>query len=144
MARALTVDANRNAYVTGLTGYDSYDGFVAKLDASGTLLYGPIFGGSNDDWGSGIAVDGSGNTYITGRTVSTDYPTTGNAYDSQCGDDGQCDFDGSYYYDMILTGITADGQFLFYSTYLGGNNGDAGFDIAVDGSSRVYVTGYTY
>ena len=140
----IAVDANRNAYVTGLTGYDSYDGFVAKLDPNGTLIYGPIFGGSNDDWGSGIAVDGSGNTYITGRTVSTDYPLTNNAYDSQCGDDGQCDYDGSYYYDMILSGITADGQFFFYSTYLGGNNGDAGFDIAVDGSNRVYVTGYTY
>ena len=75
----------RNAYVTGLTtvvipGSEppvfTADAFVAKIYSNGTGL-GFFFrlGGSDDDWGNGIAVDGGGNIYITGETWSVDFPT---------------------------------------------------------------------
>jgi hypothetical protein len=98
--RGIGVDASGNAYVTGQT-YSSdfpttagayqmttsagWTDFVTKLNASGTaLLYSTFFGGNdpNGDWPTGIAVDASGNAYITGATSSPTFPITPGAYDS--------------------------------------------------------------
>jgi hypothetical protein len=95
------VDGSGNAYVTGYTESRNYDVtagafqttngggqdvFVTKLNATGTaLVYSTYIGGSGDDVGYGIAVDGSGNAYVTGRTSSINYPVTPGAFQTTIG-----------------------------------------------------------
>jgi len=145
----IAVDGSGNAYVTGQTGstdYDvttgafqttnegSYDVFVTKLNASGSgLVYSTYIGGSYGDYGSGIAVDGSGNAYVTGRTGSTDYDVTTGAFQTTNGGND----------DVFVTKLNASGSGLVYSTYIGGSNDDGGRAIAVDGSGNAYVVGLT-
>jgi hypothetical protein len=109
------------------------DAFVTRLDAAGAPVYSTYLGGISDDYGRGIAVDGSGNAYVTGETYSTDYPTL-NAV--------QATFGGGFV-DAFVTKLDAAGA-LSYSTFLGGTNTDAGYGIAVDASGNAYVTGSTY
>jgi hypothetical protein len=146
----IAVDGSGNAYVTGYTNstdYDvtsgafqttygggSYDVFVTKLNASGSgLVYSTYIGGSGEDRGYGIAVDGSGNAYVTGKTSSTNYDVTAGAFQTTNG--------GSP--DVFVTKLDASGSGLVYSTYIGGNGGDESWGIAVDGSGNAYVTGRT-
>jgi len=147
----IAVDGNGNAYVTGWTNspdYDVtagayqttngggyYDVFVTKVNASGSgLIYSTYLGGSSYDDGYGIAIDGTGNAYVTGRTNSTNYPVTTGAYQTTNG--------GSI--DVFVTKLKADGTGLMYSTYLGGSGNDEGYAIAIDGSGNAYVTGETW
>ncbi len=146
----IAVDASGNAYVTGFTESTDYDVipgafqttngggadvFVTKLNATGTaLVYSTYIGGSNDDVGRGIAVDASGNAYVTGRTSSTDYDVTAGAFQTTNGG----------YRDVFVTKLNATGTALLYSTYIGGSNDEEGCGIAVDASGNAYVTGYTY
>ncbi len=143
----IAVDGTGNAYVTGFTrstnfptqnplqptfggGYD--DAFVTKLNPDGSaLVYSTFLGGSDSDWGHGIAVDGAGNAYVTGSTISTNFPTRSPL---------QPTFGG----DAFVAKLNPDGSALIYSTYLGGGNYDRGEGIAVDGAGNAYVTGYTY
>jgi hypothetical protein len=148
----IAVDGSGNAYVTGWTkstnydvtagafqttgGGSYYDVFVTKLNASGSsLVYSTYIGGSSDDEVRGIAVDGSGNAYVTGETYSTDYGVTPGAFQTTYGG-------GTL--DVFVTKLNASGSGLVYSTYIGGSNGDMGYDIAVDGSGNAYVTGETW
>jgi hypothetical protein len=148
----IAVDGSGNAYVTGYTespDYDvtpgafqtthrgrSYDIFVTKLDASGSgLVYSTYLGGSDDDWGYGIAIDGSGNAYVTGGTGSPDYDVTPGAFQTTY---------GGGFNDVFVTKLDASGSRLVYSTYLGGSSGDVGSGIALDGSGNAYVTGNTH
>ena len=97
----IAVDGAGQAYITGYTdspdfpaslgpGYDTsfnggeYDAFVVKLNPAGTaLLYATFLGGSSSDFGWGIAVDGAGQAYVTGRTNSADFPASlGPGYDT--------------------------------------------------------------
>jgi len=154
----IAVDSGGNAYITGDAGPVSfpttagafqtapvgYDTFVTKLNATGSaLVYSARFGGNLDDFGRGIAVDGTGNAYITGWTVCRStictFPTV-NAF--------QPNFAGGNN-DAFVTKIDSTGTSLIYSTYLGGGkiiNGteDWGEAIAVDSFGSAYVTGYTY
>jgi hypothetical protein len=149
----IAVDGSGNAYVTGYTystDYDvtagafqttysggvGYDVFVTKLNASGSgLVYSTYIGGSSYDYGYGIAVDGSSNAYVTGRTNSTDYDVTAGAF--------QTTYGGGTYGDVFVTKLNASGSGLVYSTYIGGSDWDEGRGIAIDGSGNAYVTGYT-
>ena len=107
---------------------------MTKLDATGSgLVYSTYLGGSDGDVGLGIAVDGAGSAYVTGDTVSTDFPTTAGA--------AQTTNAGGY--DAFVTKLDATGSGLVYSTYLGGSDGDFGLGIAVDGAGSAYVTGDT-
>jgi hypothetical protein len=110
------------------------DGFVAKLNAAGTALtYSTYLGGSSGDLVTGIALDGSNNAYVTGITISTDFPkTTGAFQTSQAGGD-----------DGFVSAIKADGSALIYSTFLGGSGTDDALGIAVDSAGEAYVTGNT-
>jgi hypothetical protein len=144
-----------NAYVTGRTQSADYpitpgafdttlngfgDAFVTKLNAAGSeLAYSTFLGGTRStDQGSGIAVDGGGNAYVTGFTFNADYPTTDGAFDTT--------FDTTLggFADAFVTKLNASGSELAYSTFLGGGNGDEGIDIAVDDDGGAYVTGQTF
>ena len=147
----IAVDGSGNAYVTGYTDSDeatfpvtvgpdptfngSYDAFVAKVNAAGTgLVYLGYIGGSEDDRGYGIAVDGSGNAYVTGLTGSdeTTFPVTGGS---------DLTFNGGY--DVFVAKVNAAGTALVYLGYIGGSENESGFGIAVDGSGNAYVIGTT-
>ncbi len=150
---AIAVDNAGNAYVTGETDsttaagpfptvgaiQSAYGGggdvFITKINAAGNaLLYSTYLGNTGTDRSTGIAVDGSGNAYITGQTNGT-FPTA-NAFQSLNG--------GSI--DAFVTKINAAGSALVYSTYLGGTgseNSVEGGAIAVDGEGNAYVGGST-
>ena len=149
--QSIAVDGSGNAYVTGFTRstnfptsnpYQStyqggvWDVFVSKLSSSGnSLIYSTYLGGGDSDAGYGIAVDGSGNAYVTGITPSSNFPTQ-NAYQATLGGGGDND--------AFVTKLSSSGNSLIYSTYLGGSGGDFGIGgIAVDGSGNAYVAGYT-
>ena len=139
----IAVDAAGNAYVTGKTysadfprtvglahaGQD--DAFVAKVRPDGeSLVYSGLIGGSAYDNGYSIAVDAAGNAYVTGETLSDDFPrTVGLAHA------------GSR--DVFVAKVRPDGAALVYSGLLGGSANDRGFGIAVDTAGNAYVTGYT-
>jgi len=158
----ITVDSSSNAYVTGKThssntstkpfplksalqptfGGGIYDAFVAKLNPTGTaLLYSTYLGGSGDDYGGGIAVDVSGNAYVTGQTDSPSgsgsFPLVGATQATPGGG-----------FDAFVSEINSTGSALVFSTYLGGS-GDENFSfnygaIAVDSTgANIYVTGST-
>jgi hypothetical protein len=90
-------------------------------------------GADSDGGGEGIAVDGTGRTYLTGSTQSADFPTTPGAFDTS--------YKGGIS-DVFVTKLNASGSALAYSTFVGGADYDEGWGIAVrDG--RAYVTGFT-
>ncbi|HKS96923.1 MAG TPA: SBBP repeat-containing protein [Terriglobia bacterium] len=148
VGEGIAVDASGNAYVTGATASLNFptssplqstigggeDAFVAKLNAAGTALtYSTYLGGSGDDFGNAIAIDSSGNAYVTGNTASTNFPTTTGAFQTKYG--------GSA--DAFVAVLNPSGAALVYSSYLGGSGSDFGQGIAVDSSGNAYVTGST-
>jgi hypothetical protein len=159
-AYGVAVDSAGDAYVTGATNsanfptlnafqpnyagglcavapntFPCYDAFVAKLNPAGSaLIYATYLGGTGSDYGYAIALDGSSNAYVTGYTISTNFPTTAGAY--------QRVFGGSY--DAFVAKLNGAGSALVYSTYLGGPGTEIGYDIAVDSLGRALVTGYNY
>ena len=159
-ALGIAVDGFGNAYVTGLTqssdfpvvdqipgacqgscgtGNGADDGFVTKINAAGSaLVYSSYVGGSGSDVGRGIAVDSSGNVYVTGDTFSSDFPTV-NQIPGAC--QGSCGTGNDD--NVFVTKINAAGSALVYSTYIGGSGGAAGAAIAVDSSGNAFVTGFT-
>lgn len=98
------------------------------------LSYSTYLGGTKSNVCQAIAVDRAGNAYVTGGTDSTDFPTQ---------DPLQGAFVGTFS-DVIVTKLNAAGNGLVYSTYLGGDNYDVGYGIAVDGSGSAYVIGVTH
>jgi hypothetical protein len=150
-ANAVATDASGNAYLAGSTnsanfptvlpfdgtfGGDQvkYDAFVTKMNASGTaLVYSTYLGGSNDDNGVGIAVDGSGQAYVSGFTDSTNFPTA-NAF--------QPALNGTAY-DGFLTKLNSTGSALIYSTYIGGTQNDSALAVAIDNTGSAHITGET-
>jgi hypothetical protein len=154
----IAVDSGGNAYLTGMTGGGlpvvngfqpsaggQNDGFVMKLNSNGTaILYSSYLGGTGDDRGVGIAVDGVGNAFVTGSTSSTNFPTA-NALQPTLGGGGP-DNPNNYKGDVFVAKIdtTATGSAsLVYSTYLGGNDEDAPKGIAIDAAGNAFVFGYT-
>jgi hypothetical protein len=145
----VAVDGSGDAYMTGYTGSTNFpttsgayqtglavadDIVVSKLNANGTaLLYSTYIGGSGGEGGYAIALDGSGDAFVTGQTISSDFPTTSGAFQTTMPGDAPA----------FVTELSADGTSLVYSTYLGGNYGDQGNGIAVDSSGYAYVTGWT-
>ena len=145
----IAVDTSGNAYVAGSTdssdfpttagafqttfgGYE--DAFVTELNPAGSgLVYSTYLGGCGEDQAYGIAVDTSGNAYVTGVTYSFDFPTTAGAFQTTFGG-----FD-----DAFVSALNPTGSDLVYSTYLGGSINDFGLGIAVDSSGHAYVTGYS-
>ncbi len=148
-ANAIAVDAAGNVYVGGTTGSTNFpvtagalsttlsgatDGFVCKINASGTaLIYSTFLGGAAQDSVAGIALDSSGDLYATGSTSSTNFPVVSGAPQSALKSAN----------DAFVAKLNPAGSRLLYSTYLGGSAEDDGYAIAVDGSGNAYVAGST-
>jgi hypothetical protein len=153
----MAVDQQGNVYLTGWTASTNFpivgtsisptpngdaNAFVSKLNASGTaLVYSTYLGGTYDEYGSALALDSNGYAYVTGITFSTDFPVTANAYQSNMGNASGTG--NPYAGNAYLSKLSADGQSLLYSTYLGGDDFDWPQGVAVDGSQNAYLTGYT-
>ena len=120
------------AYDTTYNG--DWDAFVFKLNSSGSsLIYSTFVGGTNRDIGKGIVIDPIGNTYVTGSTRSIDFPNTTGAHDNtHNGED-----------DVFVIKLNLTGSSLMYSSFFGGSDLDRGWDIAIDTSGNIYVTGTT-
>src|SRR5205807_7210083 len=123
------------------------DVFVSVLDPTGSsLLYSTYLGGAGgDSYGDAIAVDGSGNAYVTGGTSATDFPTAGDAvqpaFCPNPTDKTSCGTEVAFVAKIAPNGNNSSD--LVYSTYLGGNLRSFGNGIAVGPSGCAYVTGYT-
>lgn len=149
IAGKVAVDDSGCAYVTGtttsawrfpaqvgpdLTHNGGSDAFVAKIRADGrSTIYCGFIGGSDDDGGRDIAVDGDGFIYITGTSRSSDFPT-------RKGPD--LTYNGSL--DTFVTKVNPAGTTLVYSGFIGGADMDYGYSLALDTDGCVYVTGFTY
>ena len=152
----IAVDSLGDAYIIGATGsadfptqnaYDNsyngyYDAFVVKLASGGnSLIYSTYLGGSGNDYSllegadecGGIAIDRTGNAYVTGVTASSDFPVV-NAYDNT--------YDGTFY-DVFVTKVSPNGGSLVYSTYIGGSSVDISQGLAVDSAGNAFVSGST-
>jgi hypothetical protein len=154
---SIAVDNSGNAYVTGFTQSASFptpplvppgpapfdvtlggatDVFVTKLNSTGSaLVYSTYLGGSTDDQGLGIAVDGSGNAYVTGTTNSSNFPMVNAVQPKKSGTASASD--------AFVTKLNSTGSALLYSTYLGGSQDESGNGIVVDGTGIAYVVGQT-
>ena len=139
---SVAADSSGNAYVTGyfynsvnfggstLYSSGSYDLFVVSFDSTGKHRWSKAFGGTSSDYGYGIAVDGSGNAYITGYFYNS-VNFGGKTLSSK----------GSG--DIFLASFNSAGTHR-WSKGFGGTSSDLGYDVAVDNSANVYITGYFY
>ena len=127
------------------------DAFVAKFSNDGSnLVYCTYLGGSLDDYAFGLAVDNAGDVFLTGTTVSPDFPTNNALYPKILGYGNHSSGNGIIYNpNAFVAELNTNGSQLIYSTYLGGSGnvalgtGDIGTGIAVDLSGNAYVTGFT-
>jgi hypothetical protein len=145
-ANAIAVDSAGNAYIAGWTESTDFpvlnprqnvsgggvDAFVAKVNASGALVYATYLGGRGDDRVFGITVDGSGAAVISGWTYSTDFPVYLGL---------QSVFRGGR--DAFIAKLNAAGNGFVFSTYLGGNGFEWGRAVAIDQLGNIYATGET-
>ena len=152
-AFGVAADSSGDAYVTGLTQSTDFptqgspqsfvgnqDAFITEFDPSGTaLVFSDYLGGNASlspypsTTASSIALDYSGDIFVTGQTNSTNFPTTFNAVQSS--------LNGPQ--NVFVTKLPPGGGSLDYSTYLGGSGYDYGNSIAVDSCENLYVTGLT-
>ncbi len=148
----LAVDAGGHAFVCGSTDaadcpilnpYQNYGGgtdiFVSRLSASGSLDASTYLGGRADDSCTSLAADRSGNVYVAGTSILltgglSDFPTTAGVL-------GRLSFGGQ---DCVVAKFDNTLQNLIYSTFLGGNNADDCYAVAVDASGNAYVAGATF
>jgi uncharacterized protein (TIGR03437 family) len=130
---------------SGMTTYAApcEDAFITKMNPAGdAILYSTYLGGSGEDVACAIALDPSGNAYVTGSTTSLDFPVTANAFRRSCGTDGNCNNGGGQIYtDAFVAKLNADASALIYATYLGGSANDRGYAIAADGDGNALVAG---
>ncbi len=154
-AWGVAVDNNGYAYISGRTESADFpatagaldpsfggtsDIFVTKINTresgASSLVWTTYLGGSQDEGEGEVAIDASGNVYVTGGTVSSDdFPVTANAFQPHM--DGCCISDG------FLSKLNPSGSSLLYSTYLGGSFADTSMGVAADAAGNAYVTGLT-
>ncbi len=152
VANGLALGSGGNAYVVGSTtstdfptknaiALETAGGFVAVLNPNGSaLVYSTYLGASSADFAAAVAVDGTGNAYVTGATQTPTFKTTAGVVQTTCGSDGNCN---GGLYDAFVCAIPPTGSTLLYSTFLGGERADQGLGIAVDSAGDAYVTGFT-
>lgn len=149
--KSLVLDASGNVYLTGGTqstdfpttkgAYDSsshsntdINAFISVLDEGLTnLLASTYLGGFNSDEGNDLTLDSNGNVYVTGNTLSKNFPTTFDAYNSN----------NRGFYDAFVAKLNSGLTNLLASTYLGGTDYDYSSSIVLDADENVYVAGWT-
>ncbi|MFZ0817484.1 MAG: SBBP repeat-containing protein, partial [Candidatus Sulfotelmatobacter sp.] len=162
---AVAIDGSENVYVVGETfapdlggatggvhplpngrainlglGSGDDDGYIVKLNSTGTTFdLVSYIGGSGPDLATGVALDGSGNIYVSGETISIDLPVL-NALQSTCGTDGNCN---SGQDDAFIAAIKVDLSGYTYLTYYGGSGIDDALALTADSGGDVFVTGQT-
>jgi photosystem II stability/assembly factor-like uncharacterized protein len=128
--------SNSSILFAGAGGDFFLDAFVTKLNPSGSgLLFSTFLGGSNTETGDGIAVDGSGNIYVVGTTLSQNFPAV-NAFQSAQVSPDNCN-------SAFVSKINPSVPSFVFSTYLDGGDCDQARAVALDSSNNVYVTGST-
>src|SRR5579872_4692278 len=173
VALSLAVDSAGNAYITGYTASRDFptttgayqtrfggsggrsftvfgDAFVAKLNPAGNrLLYSTYLGGNLDDIGTAIAIDSTGSAYVTGSTLSLNFPTTSGAYQTSLkGGDQEpvepcCGGPWINGGDAFVVKLDPAGATLAFSTLVGGSSDDVPWTLALDSSNNVYIGGFT-
>ena len=154
----IAVDGSGNAYVTGSTqsndgsfpamvGPDltfnvkrtrnttalGRDAFIAKVNATGSLIYAGYIGGLENDWGTDVAVDATGHAYVVGNTASRSFPVTRGAFDRTYG--------GGFFADGFLVKVNPGGTGLVYAGFIGSDTIDDADAVTVDSAGGAYVTG---
>jgi hypothetical protein len=128
------------AYYVNTYNGGAHDAFIAKFSGSNlSLVWSTYFGGSGDDWASSVAVDGSGDVFVVGRTSSQagfplPNPPVGAYYVNT--------YNGGLY-DAFIAKFSGSDLRLVWSTYFGGSGDDRASSVAVDGSGDVFVVGWT-
>lgn len=150
--RAIAIDANGNAVVTGETRSLNFPAiralqphckldaaeqcagniFVAKVNSQGTVVYSTYLGGSAEDSGNALAIDGKGNIYLAGAARSFDFPVESALQRVLGGNE-----------DAFIAKISADGARILFATYLGGTGEEEIGGLALDPAGNAYVTGKT-
>lgn len=144
----VAVDASGNAFICGSYNSSSipghpgastgYDAFVTEITPTGSLVFTSVFGGAQDDFPAGIAVDSQG-IYLAGTTDSSNFPvTTGAAQTAFMG--GAANGNN----DAFAVKLALNGSSITWGTFIAGGDSDSGLGIAVDGSHNVYVVGETF
>ncbi len=149
----IALNADGDVYVTGWTDSGDFpitpdalqstsagfrDVFVMILSGvDGEILYSTLLGGDYTDQGGGIALGANEEIYLAGTTTSMDFPTV---------DPLQGGLNGSTYAfsDAFVTKLSADGQTILYSTYLGGGHDEGAQDIELDADGSIYIAGTTH
>jgi Domain of unknown function DUF11/Beta-propeller repeat len=154
---AITVDSSSNIYIAGSTTSVDFpirpvvgsspsafqpalavaaDVFVSKLNAAGnSILFSTYLGGDgNADISAGVAADSAFNVVVAGTTNSTNFPTTGSAFQATPASAGTHAF---------VSVLDAAGQNLLYSTYLSGSGTESARGVALDSRNKIYLIGTT-
>jgi uncharacterized protein (TIGR03437 family) len=165
----LGIDEAGNAYLTGLTASTNFpianavqrtiggnncspnscaDVFVTRLNTNAagaaSLVYSTYLGGDGPEVNNKLAVDSTGNVYLTGTTSSTNFPTSGNAFQGSLRSGGNCGNEPCS--DAFVTRLNTNASgaaSLLYSTYIGGSHQEFVQGMAVDSAGNVYVAGIT-
>ena len=149
----IALDGSGNAYITGETGSPFFpvrnslqgfggqvgirgDAFITKLNATGTqFLFSTYYGGSSIDVAEDIALDASGNVYVTGWTSSENFPVSAGAFRTTGGSNGNLE--------VFVAKLNSTGSTIMYSTYIPARDDDIGQGIVVDSAGNAVITGRT-
>jgi hypothetical protein len=157
---SIMADSNGNAYVGGLTsasnfpvtygtlqtayGGGPFDGFAVKINPTGSnLVYSTYLGGSMEDHVNGLALDASGDTYLTGQTNSANFPAKGGFQPQYTAASCGSALNSFPCFESFVSKLNPTGSALVYSSYLGGSAASYGSDVALDFSGAAYVAGWT-
>jgi hypothetical protein len=159
---AIALDPSNNVYVTGesnstsgwptaaagnVPASHSFDVFVTKLTSAGVMSYTTFVGGANADSGLAIAVDSTGEAFVTGITQSSNFPTTAGVAQATTTNSSPCvntkNNGTTACSDAFALKLSAGGA-ISWATFVGGNNDDDGYGIALDSTGNVWVAGDTF